>query len=163
MPAQRRHHTFESVEAWLETWGHDTYGKVWLPKEEVVLGEEAEVLEALHNRPSELRFFQRSAVRRPIVEIAGFIAHKLSRSGLAATAADGLEHVPDALKVAKSSRENKQTYKFLFERLVHGAQQFAKLDLVTMCHQHYADLHAGENLAMKQLLRVLTGWQTGLM
>eukprot|EP00439_Symbiodinium_sp_Y106_P015068 s3744_g2.t1 len=39
----------EVVEEWLDTLSHDTYGKVWLPKKEVVFGVEAanQVLEGL--------------------------------------------------------------------------------------------------------------------
>ncbi|CAE7455913.1 unnamed protein product, partial [Symbiodinium microadriaticum] len=53
------------------------------------------------------------------------------------------------LAFALANKENEQTYKFFFERLVQCAQQFAEVNLVDAWHQYHADLHAGENLAMK--------------
>ena len=81
-PSLRRHNTFEAVTEWLDEQGLAPYGAVWLPHTEVVLGEEAadRVLEILRTRPKHLNFFERSAARKPIAEIAGYVAHKLSRS-----------------------------------------------------------------------------------
>jgi hypothetical protein len=71
----------KAVETWLDDRRLGTYGAVWLPRKTVELGEEAaeKVLEALLNWPKDLKFFERSAIRKPIREIAGFIAHKLVR------------------------------------------------------------------------------------
>ena len=71
----------KAVETWLDDRRLGNYGAVWLPRKTVVLGEEAaeKVLEALLNQPKDLKFFERSAIRKPIREIARFIAHKLVR------------------------------------------------------------------------------------
>jgi len=69
------------VETWLDDRRLGNYGAAWLSRKTVVLGEEAaeKVLEALLNQPKDFKFFEWSAIRKPIREIAGFIAHKLVR------------------------------------------------------------------------------------
>lgn len=76
-----RRNTVEAVTGWLDTLKLDPYGAVWLPEEEIVLGEDAaeKVLDILHSRPVKVNFFDRPAARQPIIEIAYFLAYKLSR------------------------------------------------------------------------------------
>ena len=78
----KRHNTFEEVADWLTLKQPGPYGAIWLPYKEVVLGEEAadRVWDILRTRPKHLNYFERSVTRRPIVEVAGYVAHKLSRS-----------------------------------------------------------------------------------
>ena len=75
MPALRRHSAFEAVETWLDDRRLGTYGAVWLPRKTVELGEEAaeKVLEALLNWPKDLKFFERSAIRKPIRRSPGLL------------------------------------------------------------------------------------------
>lgn len=82
MPQLSRRNTVEAVTGWLDNLKLGSYGAAWLPEEEIVLWEDAaeKVLDILHSRPVPLNFFDRSPARQPIIEIAYFLAHKLSRS-----------------------------------------------------------------------------------
>ena len=65
----------------VDTLGHDTYGKVCLATKEGsgVRGGGGESGFGRSAQPAHRRFFQLSATRKHIFEIAGFIAHKLAR------------------------------------------------------------------------------------
>lgn len=55
------------------------------------------------------------------------------------------------LMFALNNKESKCTYGFFFQALCGCAWQFAKVDLAATCFQYHAGLHAGEDLAQKEV------------
>ena len=83
LPELRRHNTFESSQKWLEDMlGGRTLGAVWLTRRNTVLGLRAglRIRRILLARQHYVPYYERTSIRSPITEIAGFIAHKLSRT-----------------------------------------------------------------------------------
>ena len=55
------------------------------------------------------------------------------------------------LMFALTNKESQPTYRFLFDALVSCSEQFAQVNLLHACRQYHADLHFGEDLAMKSI------------
>ena len=108
-----RHNTFEEVQAWLDLKHNGGCRAIWIPCEHVVLGEEAAVRMAaiLRSRSESLgiKYFDRSVQRRPMVELASLITHKLSRSVGAPVAypSKGALAITSALAHSKKTPINK--------------------------------------------------------
>ena len=81
LPAIRRHNTFATFEDWIQEHKGENLGVVWLPTQRLKLGYRAgsAVRELLAGVARGIPMHERSAQRRPLLEIARFIAFKLSR------------------------------------------------------------------------------------
>ena len=77
-----RHNTFTGCKEWLDGFVSGSLGRIWMPQNHIVLGLRAgmRVRSILLSRPRRhVPYYERTAVRSPVVELAGLIAHKLSR------------------------------------------------------------------------------------